>query len=102
MKEDKNPEAKNDEKKPDARIEIDRELKSELALRSNRRFENQIFENRIDREWLTTKEAAHVLAISPNALRILVYRNQVRVYKFGRSLRFKLVDLRALFLRKGA
>jgi excisionase family DNA binding protein len=101
MKEDKNPEAKNDEKKPDARIEIDRGLK-DLALRSNRRFENQIFENRIDREWLTTIEAAHWLAISPNALRILVHRNQVSVYKFGRRLRFRMTDLQALFQRKGA
>jgi hypothetical protein len=92
MREDKNPEAKNDEKKPDARIEIDRGLK-DLALRSNRRFENQIFENRIDREWLPAIEAAHWLAISPNALRILVHRNQVRVYKFGRRLRFRMTDL---------
>ncbi len=61
-----------------------------------------LFENRIDREWLTTIEAAHVLAISPNALRILVHRGQVRVYKFGRRLRFRLVDLQALFTRKGA
>lgn len=61
-----------------------------------------LFENRIDQEWLTTIEAAHVLAISPNALRILVYRGQVRVYKFGRRLRFRLVDLQALFTRKGA
>ncbi len=61
-----------------------------------------LFENRIDREWLTTNEAAHVLAISPNALRILVHRGQVRVYKFGRRLRFRLVDLQALFTRKGA
>jgi len=61
-----------------------------------------LFENRIDREWLTTIEAAHVLAISPNALRILVHRGQVRVYKFGRRLRFRLVDIQALFTKKGA
>ena len=101
MSENRNPEDKNDEKKPDARIEVDRGL-NDLANRSNRSIENQIFENRIDREWLTTNEAAHVLAISPNAVRILVHRGQVPVYKFGRRLRFKLVDLRALFLRKGA
>jgi excisionase family DNA binding protein len=101
MKEDKNPEAKNDEKNRNEKIEIDRELKSEL-IRSNRIVENQIFENRIDREWLTTIEAAYWLAITPNALRILVHRNQVRVYKFGRRLRFRMTDLQALFLRKGA
>jgi excisionase family DNA binding protein len=63
---------------------------------------NTFFENRIDREWLTTIEAAHWLAITPNALRILVHRDQVRVYKFGRRLRFRMTDLQALFHRKGA
>ncbi len=90
MKEDKNPEAKNDEKKPDARIEIDRGLK-DLALRIKLAH---------DREWLTTVEAAHWLAISPNALRILVHRDQVRVYTFGRRLRFRMTDLQALFPKK--
>lgn len=77
----------------------DHELKSDL-VRSSR--DSQFFENRIDREWLTTKEAAHVLAITPNALRILVHRDQVKVYKFGRRLRFRMMDLQALFIRKGA
>lgn len=89
------------EKEQEEKVENDHELKSEL-IRSNRRTENQIFENRIDREWLTTIEAAHVLAITPNALRILVHRDQVKVYKFGRRLRFRMMDLQALFLRKGA
>lgn len=45
------------------------------------------FENRIEREWLTTNEAAHFLGISENALRILVHRGQVPVFKFGRRLK---------------
>lgn len=61
-----------------------------------------LFENRIDREWLSTKEAAQFLSISENALRILVHRNQAPVFKFGRRLRFRLSDCQALFLRKGA
>jgi len=61
-----------------------------------------LFENRIEREWLTTKEASLFLAISENALRIMVHRGQIRAYKFGRRLRFKLDDCRALVLLKGA
>ncbi|MGE3974760.1 MAG: helix-turn-helix domain-containing protein [Bdellovibrionales bacterium] len=61
-----------------------------------------LIENRIAREWLSTKEAAHFLSVSPNALRIMVHRDQIKVYKFGRRLRFKLLDCRALFLKKGA
>jgi hypothetical protein len=32
----------------------------------------QLFENQNCKEWLTTKEAAKFLAVSPNALRIMV------------------------------
>jgi excisionase family DNA binding protein len=60
-----------------------------------------IFENRIEREWLTTIEAAHFLKISENALRIMVHRGQIPVYKFGRRLRFRLLDCQALFQKKG-
>ncbi|MGZ3717645.1 MAG: helix-turn-helix domain-containing protein [Bdellovibrionota bacterium] len=62
----------------------------------------QFFENRIDSEWLTTEEAASYLSLSPNALRIRVHRDQIKVYKFGRQLRFRREDCRALFQRKGA
>lgn len=61
-----------------------------------------IFDNRREREWLTTKEAAHFLAVSPNALRIMVHRNQIEAYKIGRRLRFRLKDCQALFQKKGA
>ncbi len=60
------------------------------------------FENQIKREWLSTKEAALFLSVSENALRILVHRGHVPVFKFGRRLRFKLRDCQALFERKGA
>ncbi|MCC6278726.1 MAG: helix-turn-helix domain-containing protein [Oligoflexia bacterium] len=60
------------------------------------------FDNRIEREWLSTDEAAYYLSISANALRILVHRDQIKVHKFGRRLRFKLVDCRALIEMKGA
>jgi len=51
---------------------------------------------------LTTEQAARVLSISPNALRIMVHRGQIEVYKFGRRLRFKLNDCLALISKKGA
>ena len=95
------PNENTNAKEQEEKVETDRELKSDL-IQSSRRIENQIFENRIDREWLTTIEAAHVLAISPNALRILVHRGQIKAYKFGRRLRFRMMDLQALFIRKGA
>lgn len=61
-----------------------------------------LFENRVEREWLATNEAAHFLGISENALRIMVHRGQIQAYKFGRRLRFRLKDLQALFQKKGA
>jgi excisionase family DNA binding protein len=61
-----------------------------------------LFENRMRREWLTTKEAAQYLLISENALRIMAHRLQIPVYKFGRRLRFRFEDCRLLVLKKGA
>lgn len=61
----------------------------------------QVFEKRIAHEWLTTKEASEYLGVSENALRIMVHRDQVAAYKFGRRLRFKLSDCAALFSIKG-
>jgi excisionase family DNA binding protein len=62
-----------------------------------------LFDNYIGgNEWLTTEEASHLLSISPNALRIMVHRNQIEVYKFGRRLRFKVSDCLALIKKKGA
>ena len=59
------------------------------------------FENFNRREWLSTKEAALYLAVSENALRIMVYRGQINAFKFGRLLRFRLSDCKALFEKKG-
>ena len=62
-----------------------------------------LFDNFIGgKEWLTTDEASRLLSISPNAIRIMVYRNQIEVYKFGRRLRFKMTDCLALIKKKGA
>jgi excisionase family DNA binding protein len=61
----------------------------------------EFFENQVKREWLSTKEAAHFLSLSENALRILVHRGQVPAFKFGCRLRFRLSDCQSLFERKG-
>ena len=60
------------------------------------------FGNKIEHEWLSTEEAARFLSISTNALRIMVHRDQIKAYKLGRRLRFKMHDCRALFIKKGA
>jgi excisionase family DNA binding protein len=61
----------------------------------------EIFENRIDSEWLTTVEAASYLRITPNALRVKVCRKLVRAFRIGRQLRFRLRDLRSLINFRG-
>lgn len=60
----------------------------------------RFFENKIAVEWLSTKEAAKFLSITPNALRIKVFRGQVKAYKIGSRLRFRLNDLRSLLVFK--
>lgn len=59
----------------------------------------ELFDNRILGEWLSTREAASFLSISPNALRIWVCRGKIRAYKLGRHLRFRLSDLRGALLQ---
>lgn len=54
-----------------------------------------------ENEWLTTEQAAHLLSISSNALRIMVHRGQIEAHKFGRRLRFKMTDCLALIKKKG-
>ena len=62
----------------------------------------QFFENEIALQWLSTVEAASFLRVSENALRIMVHREQIVAYKFGRRLRFKPSDCQQLILMKGA
>ena len=60
----------------------------------------KFFENLNERKWMTSKEVAHFLSISENAVRILVYRGKIRSYKFGRRLRFLSSDCESLIKRK--
>lgn len=87
-KKDKNEAGKHEENKLGSdQIDLER-------IRSNSKF----FENMV---WINTKSASKFLGISDNALRIRVYRRQVKFYKLNSQLRFKLDDLIKLFERKG-
>ena len=58
-------------------------------------FGHSLFDNQIAEKWLSTKEAASYLGLTPNALRILVHRGRVKAYKLGSRLRFRVRDLKA-------
>ncbi len=77
-------------------------LESDRKIDYSANKDNLLFDINSKREWLSTEEAAYFLSVSKNALRIMVHRNQVRAYKLGRRLRFKISDCEALFERKGA
>lgn len=86
-------------------IGIERRVESEISSGRERIGEisssrSSFFENRIQSEWLSTKEAAHFLSLSENALRIMAHRGRIRVHHFGRRLRFRKSDCLALFERK--
>ena len=71
--------------------------------KSDKLFNNLILQNQNTDEntrWLNTNEAADFLRLTPNALRILVHRAQVKYFKFGRRLRFRQEDLFSLFQLK--
>jgi excisionase family DNA binding protein len=74
---------------------------SKILLSGFDKSESQFFENRIVCEWLSSAQVAAFLGISENALRIMVYRRQVKFSKLGRRLRFHIDDVNALFSRKG-
>lgn len=58
-------------------------------------FGHSLFDIRIAGKWLSTKEAASYLGITPNALRILVHRGKVKAHKLGARLRFRVRDLKS-------
>ncbi len=73
---------------------------SKIDLSGLAKSESQFFENRIVCEWLSSTQAAAFLGISENALRIMVYRRQVKFSKFGCRLRFHIKDINNLFSHK--
>jgi|GEM_PF-2880887 len=69
----------------------------ECAGMSKRKNGAGFFENLVESDgWLTANEAAYYLRMSVNALRIATCRGRVPVYKVGRSVRYKMSELREL------
>jgi hypothetical protein len=58
--------------------------------------EQQLFENKIEPMWASTKVAAALLGISPNALRIRKFRGQIECRYFGNQLRFNVNYIHSL------
>lgn len=58
--------------------------------------EKQIFENQIVSVWTSTKVAATILGITPNALRIRKFRGEIQCRYFGKHLRFNVSELESL------
>ncbi len=58
---------------------------------------NLLFENQIVPMWASTKVAASILGISPNALRIRKCRGEIECRYFGNELRFDVSYLLSLF-----
>lgn len=86
------------EKKSKNRIEeesktLNGKLKQGIVGSENHLF----FENDIVSRYVPTRKAASFLGISENALRIRVYRGEIKPYRLGRRLRFKISDLLELF-----
>lgn len=52
-------------------------------------------------KWLTAKEAAFYLRTSVGQIRNMVYRNQIRSYRFKNRLRFLRTDLDRLLKPQG-
>lgn len=50
------------------------------------------------KEWLTSSQAAEYLGISPSSLFNMVSNGRVPYYKFGRSNRYLVSELRELLL----
>lgn len=57
----------------------------------------KFFEKQIVPMWASTEEAAKILGISPNALRIRKCRGEVECLYFGKHLRFNVQHLHSLF-----
>ncbi len=58
---------------------------------------DKFFENQIVPMWASTKDAAAMLGITPNALRIRMCRGEIECRYFGKQLRFNVSYLQSLF-----
>jgi hypothetical protein len=58
--------------------------------------EQKFFDKKIESMWASTKVAASILGITPNALRIRKHRGQIECRYFGKYLRFNVTYLYSL------
>lgn len=58
--------------------------------------ESSFFDNKTEPMWASTKVAAAILGITPNALRIKKCRGEIKCRYFGKQLRFDLNYVRSL------
>lgn len=79
------------------KIGSDKNGKSETREVNSEVDSKLFFDNKIVPVWASTKVAAKILGISPNALRIRKFRGEIECRYFGRHLRFNMNDLHALF-----
>jgi len=64
--------------------------------------DNKIFNNlKSGEEWLSTKEAAAYLKVSPRTVLNMCSNGTLTYYKLGRRNRYLQDDLRVLLIRKG-
>lgn len=77
-------------------------MKSSELDESSKLFDNRDDDQSCSHEWLSCEEAASILRVTSNALRIMVYRGHVRAFKIRNRLRFRKSDCLALFKQKGA
>lgn len=56
----------------------------------------------IANSWLSTKDVARLLSVSPNAVRIMVCRGLLPSFKLNGRLRFRQKDCAALVQKTGA
>lgn len=69
------------------------EEKMDVSLEVEKKF----FDNQIVPMWASTKIAAQMLGISPNALRIRKCRGEIECRYFGKHLRFNVMYLQSHF-----
>jgi hypothetical protein len=70
---------------------------NEKELEVNSEEVKKFFDNQIVPMWASTKIAAQMLGISPNALRIRKCRGEIECRYFGKHLRFNVMHLQSHF-----
>ncbi len=73
-----------------------------MNIQGNRLIEKSDTLFEIANSWLSTKDVARLLSVSPNAVRIMVCRGLLTAYKFKGRLRFRQKDCAALVQKTGA